>query len=208
MELLVTAAAILGAITVGAVSPGPSFVLVARTSVAVSRADGLATAFGMGCGGLIFAAMALLGLQVVLTTVPWLHTALQVGGAAYLLYLAFHLWRDAETPLAGAHLPAGSGRNVFRSFWLGLGTQLSNPKTAVWYASVFTAVLTERSPAWLGAVVLPIIFAIEAGWYALVAVTFSSAGPRHGYLRLKRWIDRFAGSVMALLGMKLVWDAR
>ena len=46
---------ILGTIAVGAMSPGPSFVLVVRTSAAVSRRDGLAAALGMGIGGLSFA---------------------------------------------------------------------------------------------------------------------------------------------------------
>ena len=46
MEL---SAAILGiavALTLGAMSPGPSFIMVARTSVAVSRRDGLADKAG------------------------------------------------------------------------------------------------------------------------------------------------------------------
>lgn len=38
---------IAGAMAVGAMSPGPSFVMVARTAVA-SRGDGLAAALGMG----------------------------------------------------------------------------------------------------------------------------------------------------------------
>jgi threonine/homoserine/homoserine lactone efflux protein len=70
MELLIALGAIFGAILIGAVSPGPSFVLVARTAIAVSRSAGMATALGMGVGGLIFAGAALLGLHVVLTAVP------------------------------------------------------------------------------------------------------------------------------------------
>lgn len=61
---------ILGALAVGVVSPGPSFVLIARTAVASSRADGIAAAFGMGGGGFVFAIAALLGLHGVLLAVP------------------------------------------------------------------------------------------------------------------------------------------
>jgi len=60
--------AVLGAILLGAVSPGPSFVMVARTAIAISRRSGLATALGMGVGGLIFASAALLGLGAILTS--------------------------------------------------------------------------------------------------------------------------------------------
>jgi threonine/homoserine/homoserine lactone efflux protein len=51
MDSSVAVLAALGAILLGAISPGPSFVLVARTAVAVSRRDALATALGMGAGG-------------------------------------------------------------------------------------------------------------------------------------------------------------
>jgi threonine/homoserine/homoserine lactone efflux protein len=70
MELLIALGAIFGAILIGAVSPGPSFVLVARTAIAVSRSAGMATALGMGLGGLVFASAALLGLHIVLAAVP------------------------------------------------------------------------------------------------------------------------------------------
>ena len=209
MDFPVAALAILGAILLGAISPGPSFVLVARTAVAVSRRDALATALGMGVGGLVFAGAALLGLMVVLASVPWLYLAIKVMGAAYLLYLALSLWKGANDPLATTDVRGGgAARGLFRSFGFGLATQLSNPKTAIWYASIFAAVLSADQPRGLAAVVLPMIFAIEAGWYALVAVVFSSAGPRRGYLRLKPWIDRAAGGVMGLLGLKLLWEAR
>ena len=57
-----------------------------------------------------------------------------------------------------------------RSFWLGLSTQLSNPKTTIVYASVFAALLPADVPLWLFAVLPLFIFLLEAGWYAIVAV--------------------------------------
>jgi len=208
MELSFAILAIPAAIAIGAISPGPSFVLVARTAVAISRADGIAAALGMGAGGLIFATAALAGLHVVLTTVPSLHLTFKIAGAAYLLYLAVRLWRGARAPIAAAAAPLARGSSRSRSFAFGLMTQLSNPKTAVVYASIFTALLPPDQPAWAAASVLPLIFAIEAGWYAIVAIAFSSDRPRRGYLRSKLWIDRIAGVAMGLLAAKLIADAR
>lgn len=47
-----------------------------------------------------------------------------------------------------------------------------------------------------------------AGWYALVAIAFSAERPRQHYLRSKLWLDRTAGAVMGLLGLKLISDLR
>lgn len=208
MESWLAALSILGAVTIGAISPGPSFVVVARTAIAVSRLAGLAMALGMGLGGVIFAGAALLGLHLVLTTVPWLHLGLRLAGGAYLLYLAYRLWQGAGDPPPEAAPSADRAGGLRRSLLIGLATQISNPKTAIVYASIFTVLLPADSPSWLAAFILPSIFAIETGWYALVALAFSADAPRRGYLRAKPWIDRAAGGVMGVLGVKLIADAR
>jgi threonine/homoserine/homoserine lactone efflux protein len=200
-EGLLAVLSIAGAITLGAMSPGPSFVLVARTSVARSRADGLAMALAMGVGGVLFAVLALAGVQVVLATVPMLYAVLKVLGGLYLVYLAWMLWRHAATPIELGN----AGTSSRRAFWLGLATQVSNPKTAVVYASVFVSLLPKEMPLWSMLVLPVLIFCIEAGWYSIVALALSSPAPAAAYLRWKRWIDRAAGAAMGLLGVKLIF---
>lgn len=202
---------ILGALAVGAASPGPSFVLVARTSVAVSRRAGLASALGMGVGGVIFAALALLGLQALLTQVGWLYALLKLAGGTYLAWLAFRLWRGAGEPLTMAEpettAPSGISSGIGRPFVFGLTTQLCNPKTAIVYGGIFAALLPADPPGWLLAAVPPSVFVIEAGWYALVALAFSAGRPRAAYLRSKSWIDRIAAAAIGALGVRLIADA-
>jgi threonine/homoserine/homoserine lactone efflux protein len=200
-------AAIMGALAVGTVSPGPSFVLVVRTALAQSRRAGLAAALGMGIGGVGFAGLALLGLHAVLVEAGWAALGLKLAGAAYLLYLASALWRGADAPLAVApDAAAPGGATGARAFAVGLATQLSNPKTAIVYASVFAALLPAPAPPWLMVALPPTVFVLEAGWYAIVALSFSAARPRALYGRAKRVIDRVAGAVMAALGVRLIVD--
>jgi threonine/homoserine/homoserine lactone efflux protein len=199
---------IAGAMVIGAISPGPSFLMVARTAVASSRAHGVAAALGMGAGGVLFALAALSGLQAVLAAVPALYVFLKAIGGAYLIYLGFRIWRGAAHPLAVMEISGSPPARVLaRSFLLGFATQVSNPKTAIVYASVFAALLPRAVPAWFFVAVPLIIFAIETGWYSIVAFALSTAAPRAAYLRYKAWIDRAAGGVMAMLGVKLVASA-
>jgi threonine/homoserine/homoserine lactone efflux protein len=203
IAILVT---IIAALAIGAMSPGPSFVLVSRVAVTASRPNGLAAAIGMGAGGAIFGILALAGLSALLQQVEWLHLALKVLGGAYLIYLGIRIWRNATTPLVVDDMGASGKRPVTRSFWLGLVTQLSNPKTAIYYASIFAAILPAKPAAWLLIALPPVIFLIEAGWYAIVALAFSSNGPRSAYLRSKAWVDRVAGAVLGALGARLLLD--
>jgi threonine/homoserine/homoserine lactone efflux protein len=206
MDSFTTLIAVLVAILLGAMSPGPSFLVVARTAVAGSRARGILAALGMGFGGAAFALAALLGLQLLLAAVPAVYKALQVVGATYLLLIAYRLWKSAPKPLDIADNEVVRRNFGRRALLLGLGTQLSNPKTAIVYASVFSAVL-PRAPSLSAVAALSVtVFAIEFGWYALVAIAFSTGSARQAYARGKKSIDRLAAGAMTALGVKILAD--
>ena len=62
-------------------SPGPSFLITARIAVARSRADGIKVAFGLGAGSIVWAAAALLGLNLLFREFHWLFVGMQLAGA-------------------------------------------------------------------------------------------------------------------------------
>lgn len=208
MEMLPATISIAGAIALGAMSPGPSFVMVARTALARSRQEGLAAAAGMGVGSVFFATVAILGLHALFAAVPSLYLALKVLGGGYLVYFGYRIWRGAQQPVlavgAPDREPAGSVR---RAFALGLVTQVSNPKTAVVFASVFASLLPQEAPPFTVIWLPALVFAIETAWYSIVATALSAPSPRAAYLGSKAWIDRAAGCVMASLGVKLMVEA-
>lgn len=199
---------ILLALLAGVVSPGPSFVQVARIAVSRSRADGLAAAVGMGLGALVFAMLALAGLQALLAALPGVYMALKVVGGLYLMWMALNIWRGARQPLEmGAAGDGVSRPTVWKSFRVGLVTQLSNPKIVVVYSSVFAALLPAQFPLPAALLVLAGVLVMETGWYAVVALVLSSTVPRAAYLRSKALVDRVAAGAMGLLGLRLVATA-
>ena len=107
------------AIAIGAMSPGPSFVLVSRISVANTRLHGLAAAIGMGLGGALFAVLALAGLIALLERVEWLYLVLKVAGGLYLVYLGVMIWRGAAAPISVGSAEGRSMQSLPRSLALG-----------------------------------------------------------------------------------------
>ena len=209
MQELPALLGIAAAIAVGAASPGPSFIMVARTAVSASRIDALFAALGMGVGGLAFACLSLVGLNGLLIAVPSLYLVLKVAGGLYLAYLGIQIWRGARRALpSGEPDPGSIARSRTRAFLLALTTQLSNPKAAIIYASVFAAFLPPSPSLAFNVGVAAVVFLIETGWYAIVALVLSSERPRLAYLRFKTWIDRAAGGVMVALGIRLAASAR
>jgi RhtB (resistance to homoserine/threonine) family protein len=187
-------------------SPGPTFLVVARTAVSGSRRTALVAALAVGMGAVAWAAAALLGLQALLARFEWLYLVLRVAGGLYLVWLGIqllrHAGRGAGDPVT-ASAAAPSPGNVFRE---AMFVQLSNPKVAVFFGSVFLTLLPPDAPAWMQLAVLAIVFANEFVWFALVALLFSGGAVRAAYGRARVWIERLTGGVLAALGLRLALD--
>jgi threonine/homoserine/homoserine lactone efflux protein len=186
-------------------SPGPSFLIVARTSVAQSRADGIRVALGLGAGTVLWAAAALLGLNVLFRAVPPLFVAMKVVGALFLLWIAFQIFRHAAVPIA---LDGEKKDAVANPFMKGLLTQVSNPKVAVFFGSIFIAMLPAEVPLWMTLTLVVIVSFNEVWWYSVVALFFGSGRVRRFYIDAKKWLDRVTGLFLGALGLRLLWAAR
>lgn len=199
---LIALSAIGVAILFGAMSPGVSFLLVARTAMSSSRRVALSVAAGLGFGALIFAVIALAGLHTLLTLVPSLYTVLKVAGGCYLLWLALKILRRPSNRVIDS--AAIDEVSASKAFLTGVLTQISNPHTALVFASIFSAALSKNiQPAMY--IILPLMaFVIDVLWYAIVACLLSSDGPRLAYIKYRKFIDKLSGGVMAFLGLRLL----
>jgi RhtB (resistance to homoserine/threonine) family protein len=190
----------------GAASPGPAFLVVSRTAVGESRRAGLATGLGVSSATVIWAFAMIHGLALLLAVAAWLFHLLQALGAVYLLYLGWKVFRHATEPLtmAGA-LPGARRLSAFRRGFL---VNITNPKVAVFFGSIFSQVYGPGYPEWVNLVVLAAIALDEVVWYSIVALVFSSGPAQAAYGRAKRWIDRAFGTFLALFGLRLLWSLR
>lgn len=208
METTLALIPILAVLAIGVISPGPSFILVARTAVAESRTAAVSAAFGMATGAVVLAIAALLGLNALLHQVPFAYLALKVIGGVYLLYLAYKTWRGASTPISIVGNTAPSPKSLLRHFWLATATMLSNPKAAVQYGGIFAAMLPP-SPSLPLTVALPVgVFSLEVAWYLIVAFALSASKPQDAYIRAKFAMDRTVGVILGLLGIKLLLSSK
>lgn len=207
MESFLILCSISFALVLGAVSPGPAFIYVAKNSIAVSRKHGLFTALGTGTGAALFGLLAVLGLQAILLAVPSAYLILKICGGIYLLWLAYKIIRHAKEPIS-MNNDSTTRMSFSQAYRSGLVVQLSNPKIAIILASVFTALLPKEIPTYYYFVLPILCFFIDAGWYSLVAMALSAEKPRQVYLKFKKVFDRIAGGVMTILGIKLIFGMK
>jgi threonine/homoserine/homoserine lactone efflux protein len=102
-------------------SPGPNNAMALASGVRVGVRRSVPLVLGIASGVALMLAAIGLGLAVVFESVPVLHQALRIAGAAYLVWLA---WRIATSgPVrTGPEAPAPLG------FWGGILFQWVNPK--------------------------------------------------------------------------------
>jgi len=184
-----------------AISTGPSFVVSVRAAASEGFGTASALAVGFGLGAVLWALAAMAGLALLFEVVPQLFTTLKIVGGAFLLFIAWMMWRHASDPLPqGATTTPRSPASAVR---FGFLTFAANPKPAVFFGAVFVG-LVPPDTAWpVRAALLLAVFVNETGWYILVARVFSLPRARAAYARLKSNIDRAFGGLLAALGLKI-----
>ena len=192
-----------------AIMPGPGIFYVASRTLAGGRAEGLASSFGTGIGGMVHVVAGALGVSALVLASAELFGALKLAGAAYLVWLGLRTIlsarRDAEAAAAGqaAATPMGA-RRAFRE---GVLVEALNPKTAAFFlAFVPQFVVPEAGHVAVQFAVLGVISVI-LNTLADVAVAFAAGAVRAGMAtnqRLVRRLRQGSGGAMIALGLGLL----
>ncbi len=183
-------------------SPGPAMLYALRNTLRGGLGLGIATGCGLALVAAGWTLAAFLGLQAVFALVPWAYGALKLAGAAYLIWLAWHIWRDAGAPLAAAP-DRPTGRVALRAFGMGMLINLANPKSVLFAAAVLVVIFPAGPSAAEIALIVTNHLMLELLGYALIAWALSRPAARAAYLGARRWLDRVAALVLGALGARL-----
>jgi threonine/homoserine/homoserine lactone efflux protein len=194
-----------------AVTPGPGIFYVAARTLAGGRAEGVASSFGTGVGGLVHVIAGSLGVSAIVLASAELFTTLKVIGAAYLVWLGLRTFlsarRDALVALDGASTATPIGpRRAFRE---GALVEALNPKTA----GFFLAFIPQFVDPVAGHVALQFVvlgaISVALNTLADVVVTFAASGIREGARpALIRRLREASGAAMIALGVGLALAKR
>jgi threonine/homoserine/homoserine lactone efflux protein len=191
----------------GTISPGPSFILVAKTALSKPISEGIGIALGLSLGAVFFTFLAIFGLYTLFQAAPFFYGLFKILGGLYLLYLAYKILKYSDESLSVEELKIEKkSKSFFKAIGFGFLTQISNPKTAVIIGSIFAALLPQELPAYSEVLLCLIAFIVDFTWYSCVVFLLSTNKSQKIYLRFKKYIDRVAGTILAGLGIKLAID--
>lgn len=206
MEYATIIAAILLVDLLAPISPGPNYILTITAAVSKSRRTAFWTACGIATGSLVWAAAAAHGVSSVLEAAPLLAIGLKLVGSAYLVFLGVKLLMSRGFELSS--LQQASTVPGINGFLRGVLVNMSNPKSAAYYASVFAAFLNPDMPAWVLVFLIVAIAAMSLSWHTIVAVSFSATLVKARYISASKSIDRLCGGILVLLGLRLALESQ
>ena len=181
-------------------SPGPGMLIALRTTLVSGRRAGILTGVGLGMMAAAWTGLALLGLDVIFTAFPWAYLTMKLIGAAYLIFLAAAMWREADTPLRDT----AGGTGLRHPFMRGILVNASNPKSVLFASAVLVVIFPRDLALTEKALIVFNQMIIEWTAYTGFAIMLSTRPARDGYLQLKPKLDRATAVILGALGLRLM----
>ncbi|AWS93860.1 MULTISPECIES: LysE family translocator [Citrobacter] len=183
---------------VALLSPGPDFFLLVGYAVRYRMRGSAGLCVGIAIGNGLYILLAIIGWGI-LRQLPLLFTVIELLGALYLLWIGSLLIRSRPQTLTGADAQStcpGFGKQLL----LGLASSLLNPKNALFYLALMTALLgpsvtllqQSMSGIWMTSVVL--------FWDLLIVMFIGLPQIQRRLTRGILWVERIAGGVLIIFG--------
>ncbi|MHC0471124.1 LysE family translocator [Citrobacter sp. EBS8] len=183
---------------VALLSPGPDFFLLVGYAVRYRMRGSAGLCVGIAIGNGLYILLAIIGWGI-LRQLPLLFTVIELLGALYLLWIGSLLIRSRPQTLTGANAQStcpGFGKQLL----LGLASSLLNPKNALFYLALMTALLgpsvtllqQSMSGIWMTSVVL--------FWDLLIVMFIGLPQIQRRLTRGILWVERIAGGVLIIFG--------
>lgn len=185
------------------VIPGANVLVVSSLAANGSRTAACFAALGITVVAVIWSVFAVLGVNAIFAAHPFLRLSLQLAGGVYLIYMAVRLWRSGGNTDQSADFQMSN----FAAFRLGFLTNITNPKSALFFGSIFATALPTDPSTTLLVTAVALIVANAFCWHMFLAFAFSHRPVQDFYVRQRTFISRFSSALVGAFGIRLLVGA-
>lgn len=199
---------------VAQLSPGPDVLLIAKSSASTTRANTLKIILGISVGIVVWVVLTLSGFTVLIEKFPWIQQVLMLVGGFFLAKMGYAMLKGGlKTRTQSFDLDVVSADNELNQasqpkyFLQGLFTNLSNPKTLIYFSSVFSLALTSSANQHLKtqlAIIIPLQTFLV---FTLFMLIMSMPKIKQLYQRSGSYIDMVSGGLFLIFAIWLWVDA-
>ena len=184
----------------GAISPGPSMVVVINNAIFKSRLNGILTSIGHGVGIGIYALFAVLGIALIIKTNLFIFNVIKFLSIIFLIYLG------VKSIIANDRLEFDGKdiRNGFTSFLQGLSISLLNPKIFIWFVAIYSQFMSVNNDMVFNTILILTASIVDAIWYVILTILVTTKIALD-FIKDKSFIlQKFVGSVFIIVAALLL----
>ena len=190
----------------GALSPGPSLLVIISITTRYGRLAGILGATGHGLAIFVYAITTALGVSWLSSSANQLFFYVQISGALLLLWMGLSMLISAsKTPPVSenTYTPRKLGFAFTDGFLIGI----LNPKIAAFFASLFSQFVIPSQPLLTSVVMATTASLIDVAAYCMAALVANTLLVKYLFLNYTRFRDCIFGLLLLILALSVIHNS-
>jgi threonine/homoserine/homoserine lactone efflux protein len=184
----------------GAMSPGPSMVVVINNAIYKNRINGILTAIGHGFGIGIYAFFAVLGIGLIIKTNLFLFNTIKILSIFFLFYLGFQaIFSNPKMNFEKNAIKFG-----VKSFLEGFAISILNPKILIWFLAIYSQFMSASNDYILNISLILIASSVDALWYIILVKLVTAKGVLEKLKSKLQLIQKLIGYLFITISIFLI----
>ncbi len=196
---------VIGLSALATISPGADFAIVTQNSLRFCKTSGYMTALGVACATWIHTFYCITGLAIVIAKSPMIFNSIKYFGASYLLYLGIKSFFSKAKANKEA-IQTEKNSNSFVALRQGFLSNATNPKTTLFYLSLFSMVISPSTPLYIQVFYGFIIFLLHLLWFSFVCYLINHPLVSKKLDKLEVWLTKTIGIFLLFISAKIFFE--
>ncbi|MFB9949897.1 LysE family translocator [Rhizobium puerariae] len=180
-----------------------------RYALTAPRRVAIVAAMGTITGTLCWGLAGWLGINVLFQAAPFAYLALKIVGGLYLVWLGAKIFLDIRRARQADDFAAQRVDVPLKTAYrMGLATNLANPKSALFVASLFAATMPAGTPFFYGLAATAVMVVVSTVYYTCLIGLITHRRAAAAYLGAKKRIDLGVGLIFMGFGTRLLLSSK
>ena len=184
--------------TLGAMSPGPSWVLIINNALIKGKISGYITSIGHGLGIATYALIANLSIGILIKSNIFFFNAIKIFSIIFLIYLGY---KSLISSSINIHEKKITGN--FQSFFEGFSLAILNPKVLIWFIAIYSQFMSPNNELIFNFILIITAGFVDMSWYCLLVFFVVTVGLLPLINDKILIIQRVIGLIFIIIGLVL-----
>ena len=184
---------------IGAMSPGPSMVVVINNAIFKNRYHGIITSIGHGIGISIYAVFAVIGIGMIIKTNLILFNSIKLVSIIFLIYMGVKsIFNKKSIDFENKNFKGGA-----TSFFQGFAISILNPKIFIWFIAIYSQFMSEKNDFLFNAYLVITAGIVDSIWYIFLTILTTSSVSLNFVKKNNYVLNKITGYIFILIGVAL-----